>query len=339
MKKPLLICIIIGVIGFYCYNTIKQISPQDYKDIVNQLNPMWIFYLCFSIGSFYFSTLSWYYLLPKINRKNIPFFHLFMIRQVGDTFALLNPTGVLAGDYLKYKMISKYDDMDEKTILRSLIDFRYYAIVSFIILAIITLIPFLYNHMIMNDWSIYIIITIVLAVIMLYLLISRVSTSQFITSFEKRKTKTNNPYAIKIYGALITFLTMISEANFHPRMWNKKSFIAASIHWLIGGIETYFIFLMMSQTISIYDSLLIENGIMVVKSLGSIIPGQIGIEELGNKIMLSIFATTSGAIWLGYSILRRMRFLFWIIVSGIYVLPQLFQQKNKLNPIITKIAS
>jgi hypothetical protein len=69
-----------------------------------------------------------------------------------------------------------------------------------------------------------------------------------------------------------------------------------------------------------YDALLIDNGIMVVKSIGSFVPAQIGVEEYGNKLMLSIIATSSATLWLGYTILRRLRFVIWIIISMIYLI-------------------
>lgn len=53
-------------------------------------------------------------------------------------------------------------------------------------------------------------------------------------------------------------------------------------------------------------------GIVLFKTAGVFIPGQIGIEEIGNKIMLGLIGIPDTDIWVTVSILRRSRQLFWI---------------------------
>ena len=65
------------------------------------------------------------------------------------------------------------------------------------------------------------------------------------------------------------------------------------------------------------DALLVDQGVLVLKSFGAFIPGQLGVEEFSNKVMLSIVGIKATGLWVAASIVRRSRQLFWIIVSGL----------------------
>ena len=61
-------------------------------------------------------------------------------------------------------------------------------------------------------------------------------------------------------------------------------------------------------------------GVIIFKSAGAFVPGQLGVEELGNKMMLQIIGIATGSVWISTSILRRARQLFWITVGFILYL-------------------
>jgi hypothetical protein len=72
--------------------------------------------------------------------------------------------------------------------------------------------------------------------------------------------------------------------------------------------------------ISVIDAISMEVGVSLFKSLGAIVPGQIGIEEYGNKIMLDVVAVKGNEIWFVVSLVRRSRQLFWLSVAGVFFL-------------------
>lgn len=61
-------------------------------------------------------------------------------------------------------------------------------------------------------------------------------------------------------------------------------------------------------------------GVIVFKTVGAIVPGQIGVEEYGNKVMLDAIGIVSNEIWLVVTLMRRGRQLFWLLVAGIFLL-------------------
>ena len=112
---------------------------------------------------------------------------------------------------------------------------------------------------------------------------------------------------------------------------HKKRFYKAVgfnvLNWLIGSLEFWLIFYFLSTQIGVLDALLVDQGVLVLKSFGAFIPGQLGVEEFSNKVMLSIIGIKATGLWVAASIVRRSRQLFWIVVSAIlYVI---INQVNK----------
>src|SRR5690606_17120148 len=95
----------------------------------------------------------------------------------------------------------------------------------------------------------------------------------------------------------------------------------ALLHWFFGALEFYFILKFLGMEVSILQALLIDLGVVFFKAAGAFIPGQIGVEEYGNKIMLMAIGIFNPEIWLSASVLRRARQLVWTAFGiGVYLL-------------------
>lgn len=112
----------------------------------------------------------------------------------------------------------------------------------------------------------------------------------------------------------------IEAARFFAK--SKSRFFTAlflfSIHWIFGAMEFYIVLNCLGVKISIVRAIIIEMGVMMFKVLGSVILGQISIEEYGNKVMLNLIGVTSNEIGLVVSLTRRARQLFWLIIAAIF---------------------
>ncbi len=60
-----------------------------------------------------------------------------------------------------------------------------------------------------------------------------------------------------------------------------------------------------------------EAGVISAKNLFAFIPGQLGIEEYTNHLMLQTIGLKTAGLWLIVSIIRRIRQLFWIGIGGL----------------------
>jgi len=73
-------------------------------------------------------------------------------------------------------------------------------------------------------------------------------------------------------------------------------------------------------------------GVIFFKTIGAVVPGQIGIEEYGNKVMLETIGVQSNEIWLVVTLMRRARQLFWLGIAGIFIFfISLNNQKSSLD--------
>ena len=86
---------------------------------------------------------------------------------------------------------------------------------------------------------------------------------------------------------------------------------------MVGSLEFYFILILLGIKTTVFSTLLVDMGVVVIKSIGAFVPGQIGIEEYGNKIMLTMIGVTGATVWVTASILRRSRQLFWMVTSAV----------------------
>lgn len=79
--------------------------------------------------------------------------------------------------------------------------------------------------------------------------------------------------------------------------------------------------------VSIVQALVVDLGVVFFKAAGAFIPGQLGIEEYGNKIMLMSIGIPGAEAWVTASILRRGRQLVWI-AFGIVVYFLIFNKRK-----------
>ena len=98
------------------------------------------------------------------------------------------------------------------------------------------------------------------------------------------------------------------------------AFLLCVIHWIFGAMEFYIVLNMMGLDVPLTKAIAVEMGVIVFKTAGAIVPGQIGVEEYGNKVMLDAIGIVSNEIWLVVTLMRRGRQLFWLIVAGIFML-------------------
>ncbi len=70
------------------------------------------------------------------------------------------------------------------------------------------------------------------------------------------------------------------------------------VHWVFGAMEFFVIFTTLGLNVTVMGAIAVEMGVGVFKTLGSVIPGQLGIEEYGNKVMLDLIGVQSNEVWL-----------------------------------------
>ncbi len=253
-----------------------------------------------------FGSLAWSYCYMS-RPSNL--WKLFQIRLIGETVSLVNPSSFVGGDLTKVWILNKHVPHSNhgKATALSRVILMLTQLLLFIVLGV-------YFVWISPDRSSALVMFIFLSLVLIVAIISFVIA---LINFPSLYTWLPN----KIYQKLSPFLNesqqLITRHLSKPQRL-VKAVIFSWLHWLAGGIEIYFLFRFMGIEIGIGEALLLDSGIVVIKSLLGFIPAQIGVEEYATKILMLVIGVTSNAIWFAVAILRRCRQLVWILIGAVF---------------------
>lgn len=238
---------------------------------------------------------------------------LFLIRHIGETASLFNPAGIVGGEAVKVHLLSN-QDIEKKTVLASIVMSRSIMIITqlilFSVVAIILLTPVISSKMVSNLSEYLFPAGICITLITFMVFYRKTLRNSFIRtqsgqSFKKKAL----PYRKKINDLVYE----ISSFYKSHKQGVAYAAVFALLHWIVGAMEFYFILAFLDIKVSILQAILVDMGVVVFKTVGIFIPAQAGIEEYGNKIMLTAIGIPGMEIWITVSILRRARQLFWLL--------------------------
>jgi uncharacterized protein (TIRG00374 family) len=264
-------------------------------------------------------TLSWQACLGK-QADSIALSQLFLIRHLGEIASIFNPAGIVGGEALKVHLLCSSQDVEKKSVLASILVSRAIMIVtqltlfSFVVLWLF--IPGL--NLMTAHYALYLMLSgIGLAIISGFYYFNRKIKRLFLkTRFGLALKNKTGTHRAKL-GDLLRGMAGLYRAN-------KKAAAYAAfyalLHWMVGAMEFYFILTFLGIHVSMLQAILVDMGVVFFKTAGVFIPAQAGVEEYGNKIMLSIIGVRGAEIWITVSILRRARQLFWLVFGiGVYL--------------------
>jgi glycosyltransferase 2 family protein len=297
-----------ALLGFF-------LRTAPWGEIFSQVSSIrWGFLLLLVITfiSQYIVTIAW-----KLSFNNPPdhisLAGLFLKRLVGESLALVNPTNVIAGEtmkayLLKRRGVSYQDSMVSITISRFLI------MLSSITLVFIGVFLFFDHLNILGNTTVIVVIPAVLCALLLgmFLLLRNERGIFYPLRLLLGHLFPEGPRAVVIRKNLEGIDRELVVFYKKRRLRFFAAYLLSLVHWLGGALEFYVILVLCGVDASFYSCVAMEIGVMVFKALGSFVPGQIGIEEYGNKVMLSFVNISNPGLWVTVSILRRARQLFWL---------------------------
>ncbi|GHT53390.1 hypothetical protein FACS189446_0670 [Bacteroidia bacterium] len=259
--------------------------------------------------------------------KKPSFKQLFMVRHIGNTITLFNPTGAIAGELFNAKMLID-EGIPEQDAYKSVLLSRALMAISQLIIFIVVLVWFMYF---LSDrlpvellYAVYICFFLFLMIVSaaIYLLLKK---GKEVTALAKDKKWHKFIHRIREMRFLLT-------EHIRRRPWQTAlAFFLFTLHWFLGSLELYVILHVLKFDIQIGDGLFLDTVIIVLKSMATFIPGQLGIEELINKFVLHLVGLSSPGLWLSVSILRRSRQLFWCGMAFIFYMHLKKRKKSVKN--------
>lgn len=251
---------------------------------------------------------------------HLSFSKLFVMRQVGETLAVINPTSIVAGEASKIYMLRnegvEYKEGVVSILLsRSLIFISMFALLLLGAFLLFQTFDFFISpaaQMLFLSIMIFGFVGLLLGLVSSKLYLYRL-VNYTIQPFTFLKKKSWLPKLKEVNEELHQFYL-------HHKVKLLLAFLFTLIHWVLGGVEFYVLLNLLEIKVSFFDVILLEIGVAVVKALGAFIPGQVGIEEYGNKLMLDIIGVSDGGVWLAISVLRRARQVVWLGIGGVLFL-------------------
>lgn len=308
--KVALFILVLLLLGFF-------IRATDWSGVVASVQQVGFKFLILMFTTFvsaWLGVLCWRYCLPQ-KANTVSGWQLFWIRMIGENIAILNPTSVIGGEAAKIYMLTELG-IEKRQALHSILLSRAITIISQIMMLVIAGIFFL--SLAADDFS-----------------WPNIHWSWLLglpAAFGLASLLRQNPTfrkTMKRFFVRVGFLEFYQKIRvFLRELWqelrvfyreNRRamflSFLFCSLHWIVGSLEFYFILLFLGVKTTIAKALLVDMGVIVFKTAGGFIPGQIGVEEYGNKVMLAIIGIAGNTIWITASVLRRARQLCWIVLS------------------------
>jgi uncharacterized membrane protein YbhN (UPF0104 family) len=308
--KISLLIIILVFLGLF-------VRATDWSGVIASIQQVGFNFLILLVTTFasaWLGSLGWHYCLPK-DGVQISGWRLFWIRMVGENVAILNPTSIVGGEATKIYLLTNHG-ISQRSALHSILLSRAITILSQLLMLSVAGVWFVslsvedytpYSH---YGW--WLVAVLGMMAVLLALPSIRVFRNLLRLIFHHLRI------LHQLLKARLFLLELWQELRVFYRD-NRRgmflSFLACSLHWIVGSLEFYFILLFLGIKTTIAKALLVDMGVIVFKTIGGFIPAQIGIEEYGNKTMLAIIGITGNTIWITASILRRARQLSWIILG------------------------
>lgn len=270
------------------------------------------------------ATIGWKFCLPKTRYSIL---QLFMIRHIGEVVTLINPTSIVGGEATKWTLMND-DQVGKKDVAVSIMVSRIILIYTQLICFGIVFISLLLSN---NTFPFVITRTIGIFygatfLIMLFIWYRYKTTDP--TNIHSEKKGLLYQYLYKLQTVVASSFSFFKN---QPKavVWSS---VFGLLHWIIGALEIYLILYYLGFQCTLSQAIFIDLGVVFFKTAGASIPGQVGIEELGNKMMLEMIGISNTEVWIILSLVRRARQICWICFGllGYAFIHQLLRIPNSI---------
>lgn len=308
---------------------LHEIDPALCMEHMRKVGFGFIPILAVSFLAYLSATLAW--MICYYNSFDFSFLkrlrQFFNIRQIGESLATINPTGVVGGDALKYVLMGQHKLEKEKSIL-SLSLLRILTILSFLFLVFVCIFMILARtEILVSKFYLFsgLAVLTLFCIGLTWLIFSRrmIVFRLLRRLFRMLRLSPDN----KILGIVESINLTTSKVMQLRGSVVMSAFILLMIHWLFGALEFLVILHYLGLSISLLDSFVLEIGTSFTRSLLSFIPGQIGVEEYSNKLFLDLVGVKAEGIWIAVSIIRRIRQVFWISL-GVFLYLRYYRKSD-----------
>lgn len=291
-----------------------------------------VFVLLITFLAYFLATIGWRYCMGGVGRKlSLPY--LFVIRHVGETVALVNPVGVIGGETVKVMLLNR-KGINNKVVILSVLLSRIVMIGTQLLLFLGAFIAIAAGYVDLNlafpRLSTIAILLFSTTLTLWVISKSRKPLVRFLQkiTFSPARQRKVFKWRRKLRSSF-SDLSGFYRSNKSALAWSAVFTLA---HWVAGSLEFYLILKFLGLKITVVQALLLDIGVAVFKAAGNFVPAQIGIEEYGNKVMLSLIGITGAEVWITVSFVKRIRQICWIVLGLAMYLLIYKRHRHVLNP-------
>ncbi len=299
---------------------VSNIDFRMLRRYLNEMPGMFALVIGSSFVAYLFSTIGWR-LCMGVDGRKITLAEAFRIRHVGEMLGTFNPTSVIAGDTFKISFLSK-SGLPTENGVSSILLMRMINLFSTILLMTVSIIYLTFGKF--GDKDQFILFVMIVMAVALCLFLAKYFLDEklyFGKTVEKIRKKTKWTFLTpKIVESCYETNTIAARYFRTNKSKFTLAFVLIALHWMLGALEFFIVLKTLGMEVSFIDAVSVEMGVIIFKSLGTIIPGQLGVEEYGNKVLLDVIGINSNEIWLIVSLVRRSRQLFWLAMAGVFLI-------------------
>jgi hypothetical protein len=268
-----------------------------------------------------FATIGWRFCMG-VWANNLSWRKLFVVRQIGETVSIINPASAVGGEAMKIFLL-RNTDVAPAVLLTA-------ALVSRTLMVVAQALLFLITTWVLNGFSLplpeffagFYIWLMPLAAVFVLIKYRR----WFIRLLLRMRWGERLVLRAQSAGTGMKHVWADLQEYFRN---SPKAMLAALVffmlYWLADSLELLLILHFSGLEVSVVQAVMANTGVAFYKAAAGFIPGQIGVEEYANKVMLESIGVSGGEIWLTVSFIRRTRQLCWI---GFGLLAYLYRYRN-----------
>ncbi|MBN2434641.1 MAG: flippase-like domain-containing protein [Spirochaetes bacterium] len=265
------------------------------------------------------AVIAWYLAFPeKMKVKSL--YSLFKIRLIGESFAQINPLNLIGGETFKALLLKRWLKVGLAKGAMSILTSRILLVLSMFLLAVIGG-TMLFMRFDLAGIRVYAYVFLGMVIILYSYSFYTLGKGHGLFFFAAGLLA---PLASKtaIAAKAVSLFKEIDRDMVILYKKRKSAFFSAFflsiMHMVIGATEYYVIFKALDVDVGFFTCIVFDLSSTAVRSMGFLVPGQLGFEELTNRIMFSLVNLNDDYLWQTVSIIRRGRQFFWIITGFIF---------------------
>ena len=265
------------------------------------------------------AVVAWYLAFPERMRIG-SLYNLFKIMLIGESFAQINPLNLIGGETFKALLLKRWLGVGLTKGAMSILTSRILLVLSMFLLALIGG-TMLFMRFDLTGIRVYAYVFLGMVIVLYVYSFYTLGKGHGLFFFAARLLA---PLAFKttIAAKVVTLFKEIDRDMVILYKKRKSAFFSAFLlsimHMVIGASEYYVIFRALDIDVGFFTCIVFDLSSTAVRSMGFLVPGQLGFEEVTNRIMFSLVNLNDYYLWQTVSIIRRGRQFFWIIAGFLF---------------------